>query len=711
MEQSDITLDIEGMHCQSCANTITSALKGQGLENVKVDYLAKEATFFVDDKRKVAEAIKTIERSGYKARIHNDGIVGAAPPQTIWQKFGLQIRFAGAAILTAPLLLHMLLNINALHDPLVQFMFCLPVFVTGLFYFGRSAWGSLRAKSANMDVLITLGFSAAFLYSLIVMRHYPLISPHPLYFDTCATIITLVLLGNMIESRSVKGTTSALTELLKIQKQKANKIVLQNGKEEIVATDYEELQKGDMLLVKKGESIPVDGTITEGVASVNESMVTGESIPVTRQQGEAVIGGTIVVGGHLRFRAEKVGKDTVVAHIISMVKSAESSAPRIQRIGDRVSAVFVPVVIGISVLTFITAYLLLHLSIENSILHSIAVLVIACPCAMGLATPTAVAVAMGMAARKGILIKGASTMEAVVAIKNVAFDKTGTLTTGAFTVKNISLFNGAAPEFVNSILYSMEQYSTHPIARSITGFLEGKCAKIVLKEIEEKEGTGMSAKDEAGRIYLLGSYKIAAGLTDEAHHAVYLVQDEKLIAAVDLEDAICKNAVSAVAELKKMAIHTVMLTGDKQSAAEQIAAEIGIDEVHAGQLPYQKLDEISRLSGISPTAMVGDGINDAPALAIANLGISLGGATKIAMQAASVILLGEHDLSQLPMVFKISRATLRVIKQNLFWALLYNVVAIPLAATGVLSPVWSALAMSFSDVIVVGNSLRLKRMI
>ncbi len=710
--KEEVLLDIDGMHCQSCANTITSALKEQGLEKVKVDYLAKEASFAACDKEKVKVAIRSIEKAGYKAHIHDESQTGevAAEP-SFWRKNGLQIRFIASAILTAPLLLHMFLHIQALHDPLVQLLICLPVFITGLLYFGKSAWGSLMAKSPNMDVLITMGFTAAFLYSLLAMRHYPAASALPLYFDTCATIITLVLLGNMIESRSVRQTTSALTSLLKVQKQKATKIVTHQGAEEFVVTDYKELQIGDMLLVKQGESIPVDGVITAGTASINESMVSGESMPVVKQPGDPVIGGTILVNGHLRFRAEKVGKDTVVAHIIDMVKHAESSAPKIQRIGDKVSAVFVPAVIAVSALTFLVMYFVLHINPESCILNSIAVLVVACPCAMGLATPTAVAVSLGMAARKGILIKGASTMEAVVAIKNVAFDKTGTLTTGAFSVKDISIYNGAGRQQVENILYTIEQYSTHPIAHSISGYLKGRASKIALKDIHEEEGKGMYASDEAGHSYRLGSYKIAEGLTTENKHSVYLLKDGKLVATIDLEDTICKNAGSAVAELKALGLHTVMLTGDKKAPAEQIAGALGIDEVHAEQLPYQKLDQISRLAKLSPTAMVGDGINDAPALAMANLGISLGGSTKIAMQAARVILLGEHDLSQLPMVFKISAATLKIIKQNLFWAILYNAVAIPLAASGIISPIWSAMVMSFSDVIVVGNSLRLKRIL
>jgi Cu+-exporting ATPase len=705
-EKCDVVLDVEGMHCQSCANTVTGVLKEHGMEDVKVNYTSNEATFVTDKKENIPAAIKGINKLGYQAHIHTE-------ENTEQQKhsYGLEIRLAICAVLTLPLFLHMFTHFELLHNPLVQLGLCLPVFLIGLLYFGRSAWGSVMAKAPNMDVLITMGFSAAFFYSLIAMRHYPVMPMHPLFFETCATIITLVLLGNFIEKRSVRQTTSALTELLKIQKQKAHKIMIHNGHEHLIDTDYRDLKIGDLLQVNKGESIPVDGTITEGNVSLNESMVSGESVPISKTSGDSVIGGTILVNGHLRMKAEKVGKDTVVAHIIDMVKKAQGSAPKIQKIGDRVSNIFVPVVVGLSALTFIITYLLLHLTLENSILNSIGVLVVACPCAMGLATPTAVAVALGKAAQRGILIKGADTMEAIASIKTIALDKTGTLTTGSFSLRNIQSMNGMAKQDVENIVYSMEQYSTHPIAQSVIASLQGKASRITLKNVEEFEGMGMKANDEAGHSYKLGSYKMAEKLTAESLHSVYLLKDEKLVATIDLEDTLRTHAKSAIAEVKKSGIHIVMISGDKEAKCKEIAEKLGIDEVHAEQLPYQKLDQVDRLAKTSPTAMVGDGINDAPALALASVGISLGGATKIAMQSAQVILLGDNDLSQLPRVFTISKTTLRIIKQNLFWAFLYNIIAIPLAASGILSPMASALAMSFSDVIVVGNSLRLKRLL
>jgi Cu+-exporting ATPase len=704
-EKTEIVLDVEGMHCQSCANTVTSTLKAHGLEDVKVSYTTNEATFLAKKDENLAPILQSISKLGYSAHVHSDETQTGEKPS-----YALEIRLAICVLLTLPLFLHMFLPIMFLHDPLVQLGLCLPVFVIGIIYFGKSAWGSVMAKSPNMDVLITLGFSAAFFYSLISMRHYPVIT-HPLYFETAATIITLVLLGNFIEKRSVRQTTSALTELLKIQQLKAHRVVMHDGHEHLEEADHRALKIGDILQVNKGESIPVDGIITEGNVSVNESMVSGESVPVSKSAGDNVIGGTILVNGHLRMRAEKVGKDTVVAHIIDMVKKAQGSAPKIQRLGDRVSAVFVPVVIGISALTFIITYLFMHFSFENSVLNSVAVLVVACPCAMGLATPTAVAVALGKAAQRGILIKGADTMEAIVAVKTLALDKTGTLTTGAFSVKSINCLDGASKRETENILFSMEQYSTHPIAQSITTSLKETANRVPLKNVEEKEGVGMRATDEAGHTYELGSYKLAVHLTKESEHSIYLIQDAALIATVDLEDTMRKHAQSAIADLKKDGIHTVLISGDKANKCKELADKLGIDEVHAEQLPYQKLDEISRLAKTAPTAMVGDGINDAPALAMATVGISLGGATKIAMQSAQVILLGDTDLAQLPKVFTISKTTLRIIKQNLFWALLYNVIAIPLAASGVLSPMLSALAMSFSDVIVIGNSLRLKRLL
>lgn len=705
-EKCEITLDIEGMHCQSCANTVTSTLKDNGMEDVKVNYAANEAVFVTDKKEKLDKVIQSISKLGYKAHVHGEETEEKPKPS-----YGLEIRLLICIILTLPLFLHMFLPFGPLHNPLVQLLLCLPVFIIGLFYFGKSAWGSLMAKSPNMDVLITMGFSAAFIYSLIVMRHFPLPPAHPLYFETSATIITLVLLGNFMEKRSVKQTTSALTELLKIQKLKAHKVMVHNGNEMLMDTDYRGLKPGDILQVNKGESIPVDGVITEGEVSLNESMVSGESNPVNKTKADKVIGGTIVVSGHLRMKAEKVGKDTVVSHIIDMVKKAQGSAPKIQRIGDKVSAIFVPAVIGVAALTFVITVLVLHLSLENAILNTIAVLVVACPCAMGLATPTAVAVALGKAAKEGILIKGASTMEAIVGIKNIALDKTGTLTTGSFSLKNINTLNGLTKDEVENIVFSMEQYSSHPIAQSISASLKNKANLISLQGVEENEGLGLKATDEKGHKYVIGSYKIAEKLTPESEHSVYLLRDNELIATIDMEDTLRNHAKQAIEGLRQQGIHIVMISGDKEEKCREVAEKLGIDEVHAEQLPYQKLDEISRLVKTAPTAMVGDGINDAPALAISNVGVSLGAATKIAMQSAQVILLGDNDLSQLPKVFSISKITLRVIKQNLFWAFLYNIIAIPLAASGIISPMLGALAMSFSDVVVVGNSLRLKRLL
>lgn len=705
-EKCEITLDIEGMHCQSCANTVASALKDSGMEDVKVNYAANEAVFVTDKTEKLDKVIHSINKLGYKAHVHGEEKEAVAKPS-----YGLEIRLGICMLLTLPLFIDMFMSHGPIHNPLVQLLLCSPVFVIGVLYFGKSAWGSLMAKSPNMDVLVTMGFCAAFIYSLIVMRHFPAPPLHPLYFETSATIITLVLLGNFMEKKSVRQTTSALTELLKIQKLKAHKVMVHDGKEMLMDTDYRDLQKGDILQVNKGESIPVDGTILEGDASLNESMVSGESMPIAKTKGDSVIGGTIVVNGHLRMKAEKVGKDTVVAHIIDMVKKAQGSAPKIQRIGDKVSAIFVPAVILISALTFVITYLVMHLSLENSVLNTIAVLVVACPCAMGLATPTAVAVALGKAAQEGILIKGASTMEAIVDIKNIALDKTGTLTTGSFSLKQINTLNGIARDEVENVIYSMEQYSTHPIAQSLLASLKSRAVKMHLNNIEEKEGVGLKATDDAGQTYIIGSYKIAEKLTGESQHSIYLLKNDKLVATIDIEDTLRNNAEVAIEGIKKLGIHVVMISGDKEAKCKEVAAKLGIDEVHAEQLPYQKLDEISRLAKSSPTAMVGDGINDAPALAIANVGISLGAATKIAMQSAQVVLLSDNDLSQLPKVFSISKTTLKVIKQNLFWAILYNIIAIPLAASGIISPILGAFAMSFSDVIVVGNSLRLKRIL
>lgn len=708
---TNITLQVEGMDCTACALGITKTLQKKGLENVFVDFSTGEASFLLDDKSKLPLIIKSIDDLGYKVVDSKYLEENEGKLSTIEKRFYFTLPFTIILFFGHMLLPHDFI----LNHPFVQLFICLPVFLTGIIQFGKSAWGSLKTGVPNMDVLIFIGSSSAFIYSIIgIWMHYGTHEVHNyLFFETAATIITLVLLGNVFEHRSVRQTTTAIRELSAIQVTKAKMISLQMGKEVITEVDYKNIHVGALLQVNSGDKIPVDGEIISGDASIDESMITGESLPVEKSLAHKVIGGTIVVSGNIRMRAEKVGDETLLAKIIELVKKAQQAKPNIQKLGDKISAIFVPIVLGISILTFCVNYFFVDFAIsvdplQEAIMRSIAVLVISCPCAMGLATPTAVMVGIGRAAKKGILIKGGSTLEEFAKIKNIVFDKTGTLTTGDFKIKKIESFDGVSETEVKEILFVLEQHSSHPIAKSIITELSGTAGTKKFINIKEEKGLGITATDEQNNTYQVGSYKIAAQISSNDTHNIYVLKNNLLIATIDIEDAIKLNAKETITELQGQGITTIMLSGDSRKKCEDLAKKINIVKVFSEQSPAQKLEVIEQLTKSAPTAMVGDGINDAPALAKATVGISLSNATQVAIQTAQIILLKNNDLSMLTEAHLISKHTLITIKQNLFWAFFYNIVAIPVAAIGFLSPTVGALTMAFSDVIVIGNSIRLK---
>lgn len=708
---TNITLQVEGMDCTACALGITKTLQKKGLENVFVDFSTGEASFLLDDKSKLPLIIKSIDDLGYKVVDSKYLEENEGKMSTIEKRFYFTLPFTIILFFGHMLLPHDFI----LNHPFIQLGMCLPVFITGIIQFGKSAWGSLKTGVPNMDVLIFIGSTSAFIYSIIgIWMHYGTHEVHNyLFFETAATIITLVLLGNVFEHRSVRQTTTAIRELSAIQVTKARMISLQMGKEVITEVDYKNIHVGALLQVNSGDKIPVDGEIISGDASIDESMITGESLPVEKSLAHKVIGGTIVVSGNIRMRAEKVGDETLLAKIIELVKKAQQAKPNIQKLGDKISAIFVPIVLGISILTFCVNYFFVDFGIsidplQESIMRSIAVLVISCPCAMGLATPTAVMVGIGRAAKKGILIKGGSTLEEFAKIKNIVFDKTGTLTTGDFKIKKIESFDGVSETEVKEILFVLEQHSSHPIAKSIITELSGTTGTKKFINIKEEKGLGITASDEQNNTYQVGSYKIASHLSSNDTHNIYVLKNNLLIATIDIEDAIKLNAKETITELHGQGIKTIMLSGDNRKKCEDLAKKINIAKVFSEQSPSQKLEVIEQLTQSAPTAMVGDGINDAPALAKATVGISLSNATQVAIQTAQIILLKNNDLSMLTQAHLISKHTLITIKQNLFWAFFYNIVAIPVAAIGFLSPTIGALTMAFSDVIVIGNSIRLK---
>jgi len=692
MAEQLIELNVTGMHCNNCAISVHRLLEKKGFHDIFVDFASEEVKFITEDTNTIDDAIKSIEGLGYK--VVEDL---ATHQEKFYDKIENKLIFC--AIFTIPLLSAMILPWEFLHLPYVQLALCLPVFIVGCLHFGRSAWSSLKGGVPNMDVLIFIGSSSAFIYSLVGtieglgMRYQ--------FYETCATIITLVLLGNLFEKRSVTQTTSAVKDLVKIQLVNANRIV--NGEIEVISA--KEVRPGDTLQVNTGDKIPVDGDVLSGNASVNESMLTGESIPVEKGKYDKLIGGTIVEHGNITMIATKVGSNTVLSQIIELMKKAQAAKPPIQKTGDQVAAIFVPAVILIALITFAIAYFAGHIGLQHALMNAIAVLVISCPCAMGLATPTAVMVGLGRAAKNGILIKGGDTVETVTNAKYIVFDKTGTLTTGKFSVNNIKIEKEADIEYIRGIITAIEERSNHPIARSLVDGLKTlPQQKTILRSVTEEKGLGMRAEDVEGNHYFLGASKS----TDKnASFNVALYKNQDLLAQIEIDDEIKPQAASLISTLKGMGIIPVLLSGDRQSRCEKVAKAVGIDEVHGDKLPGEKLTVIDVYRKKSKTIMVGDGINDAPALTQADVGVSMNDSSQVAIQSAKVILLNT-DLYSLVKFLQISKHTLITIKQNLFWAFAYNIVAIPIAAFGFLSPMIGALAMAFSDVVVIGNSLRLK---
>jgi len=713
-EETQITLNVEGMTCAHCAMTVTKVLENNGAQHPGVNFATGEVRFLLPDNTELKKIVENINKAGYKVISQKEKEEHSKGLSSVEKKFLFTLPFTVVLFFS-----HMLFSHSfVFNDPFVQLGMCIPVFVIGCMYFGKSAWSSLKVGTPNMDVLIMIGSGAAFVYSLAgTFFYYGSHEMHNyIFYETTATIITLVLLGNVIEHRSVKQTTSAIAELTKLQTTAAKKIVIENGKETIVDVSSKDILVGDILLVNTGDKIPVDGSVLSGNISADESMITGESVPVDRAQYDKVIGGTLVVNGTLRMLAEKVGKETVLSKIIEMVKNAQQSKPEIQKLGDKVSAIFVPVVLGISVLTFFICHFAFDISAQKALMNSIAVLVISCPCAMGLATPTAVMVGIGRAAKKGILIKGGNSLEEFARTKNFLFDKTGTLTTGKFKIKHLIPVpspqgegNAYDEQQLQSILFHLEQHSSHPIARSIVKELKNRThLPFSFSDIKESKGMGIEAKNADGDIFKIGSYRMASELTKDNSHSLYVLRNNALIGFVDIEDEIKTKAKETISFFKAQGITPVMISGDKAERCNLIAGKLGISEVYSEQLPEQKLKLVESFSAKGHTAMLGDGINDAPALAKVSVGISIGNASQVAIHSSQIVLLNEKNLAQLQTAYLISKHTLRTIKQNLFWAFFYNVVAIPIAAAGFLSPMIGALTMAFSDVIVIGNSIRLR---
>ncbi|HMM21494.1 MAG TPA: heavy metal translocating P-type ATPase [Selenomonadales bacterium] len=722
-----VDLKITGMSCSACAGRIEKGLgRLPGVYKAVVNFAAEKATVEYDPGEiTVFQMQSVVENLGYAA--HNiadarevDREKEAREAEVARQRFRLTL----SALLSFPLLLAMVMHFfgimwsvgELLKNPYLQLVLATPVqFVAG-WQFYRGAYSALRNGSANMDVLVALGTSAAYFYSLAnVIHHAP-----DLYFETSAILITLIILGKLLEARAKGRTSEAIKALMGLQAKTAR--VIRDSEEKDLP--IEAVLVGDIVVVRPGEKVPVDGVITDGTSTVDESMLTGESLPVDKKVGDEVVGATINKFGTFKFKATKVGKDTALAQIVRIVEEAQGSKAPIQRFADVVSGYFVPAVVAIAVVTFLAWYFIIDPgNFSRALVNFTAVLVIACPCALGLATPTSIMVGTGKGAENGILIKGAEHLETAHRLKAIVLDKTGTITKGEPSVTDIVALNGFAAADLLSMAVRAEKKSEHPLAQAIVkhGQEQGVTAADP-DTFTAIPGHGVEVLLD-GRRVLVGTRKLLREnniaiedvipqierLEEQGKTVMLMAINNELASLLAVADTVKDHSAEAVAELNKMGIDVWMITGDNARTANAIAGQVGITNVMAEVLPEHKAEQVESLRREGKiVGMVGDGINDAPALAIADVGFAIGTGTDVAIEAADITLM-RGDLRGVVTAIKLSKATMRNIKQNLFWALIYNSLGLPVAAFGYLSPVIAGAAMAFSSVSVVTNALRLKR--
>ncbi|MFC1655805.1 heavy metal translocating P-type ATPase [Patescibacteria group bacterium] len=709
-----IHLKITGMTCGSCAKLNESAvLEVKGVKNAQVNIANNKAQVEFDEKTtNIEEIIKAVEHAGYGAYEITGKTIDMGK-ETMEETKTARNRFIGAAIFTVPVF-SMMIWPELLPMWVYALLTAIVVFVFG-FHFHRNAAKKLIHFTSNMDSLVSLGTLSSLFYSVWAM-----FTGHHVYFEAAAAIITLINLGKWLEAISKGKASNALKKLLELGAKNAR--VIRDGKE--IEIPLEEVKVGDVLHVKAGEKIPLDGKIISGEASLDESMLTGESIPADKKEGDDVFGATLNENGNLKIEVTKIKGDTVLSRIIQMVEEAQMSKAPIQKLSDKVASIFVPTVIIIAVITF-TVWMLFTGDIDSSILPAVAVLVIACPCALGLATPTAIMVGTGVGAKKGILIKNGETLEKSNKIDVVIFDKTGTLTEGKPKVTDLVPFDFPEEKLLK-ISYSLSKMSSHPLSQAIAKFGEKKNSpKADLVDFKEIRGKGVVASCKEHKTKLsLGNEKIIAEnnieisdnhrkavnkLSEEGKTPIFVSHGDKLIGILGLMDTIKEDSKKAVESLKTMNIEIIMITGDNKIAAQAIAKELNIENVIAEVLPEHKAKEIKRLQDEGKKiAFVGDGINDAPALAQSDLGVALGTGTDVAIETGNIVIM-QGSPAKVYTAIKLSQRTFSAIKQNLFWAFIYNIIGIPIAGFGLLSPVFASFAMSMSSVSVITNSLRVKR--